>query len=127
MDMFEPQDHPDDFAFPGAPPTRPYDNAGYTLAMQMGVQFDRILDGFDGPFEKITTELAKVPAGVIKTAQAPAGYYFTHQANDSFTAIARLLKAGDDVMWLDKGPMGNGTFYVAARPTTLPVLQKAAT
>src|SRR4029078_11002109 len=34
MDMFEPQDHPDDFAFPGAPPTRPYDNAGYTLAFQ---------------------------------------------------------------------------------------------
>jgi hypothetical protein len=127
MDMFEPQDHPDDFAFPGAPPTHPYDNAGYTLAFQMGVQFDRILDGFDGPFEKITTELAKVPAGIIKTAQAPAGYYFTHQANDSVTAVVRLLKAGDDVMWLDKGPMGNGTFYVAARPTTLAVLQKAAT
>jgi hypothetical protein len=127
MDMFEPQDHPDDFAFPGAPPTPPYDNAGWTLAFTMGVQFDRILDGFDGPFEKITTDLAKVPAGAIKTAQQPAGYYFSHKANDSFTAIVRLLKAGDDVQWLANGPMGEGTFFVAARPSTLAVLQKAAT
>ena len=33
----------------------------------MGVQFDRILDGFDGPFEKLT-DFAKVPAGTITTA-----------------------------------------------------------
>jgi hypothetical protein len=52
MDMFEPQDHPDDIAYPGATPTPPYDSAGYTLAFQMGVKFDRILDGFDGPFHQ---------------------------------------------------------------------------
>ena len=28
LDMFEPQDHPNDFAYPGGPPTPPYDNAG---------------------------------------------------------------------------------------------------
>ena len=67
MDMFEPQDHPDDIAYPGATPTRPYDVAGWTLAMQMGVQFDRILDGFDGPFEKLT-DFAKPPAGTIRGA-----------------------------------------------------------
>ncbi len=43
LDMFEPQDHPNDFPYPGGPPIPPYDNAGYTLAFQMGVQFDRIL------------------------------------------------------------------------------------
>ncbi len=46
----------------------PYDVAGWTLAMQMGVQFDRILDGFDGPFEKLT-DFAKPPAGSIRGAQ----------------------------------------------------------
>ena len=46
--MFEPQDHPNDFPYPGGPPTPPYDNAGWTLAFQMGVQFDRILDDFNG-------------------------------------------------------------------------------
>jgi uncharacterized membrane protein YgcG len=125
MDMFEPQDYPDDFPYPGAPPTQPYDDAGYTLAFQMGVQFDRILEGFEGPFEKLT-DLAKPPAGAIKTAAAPVGYYFSHQATNSFIAINRLVAAGEDVSWLASGSMGNGTFYVSARPTTLPILQKAA-
>jgi len=44
LDMFEPQDHPNDFQYPGGPPIAPYDNAGYTLAYQMGIEFDRILD-----------------------------------------------------------------------------------
>ena len=64
MDMFEPQDHPNDFAYPGGPPNPPYDITGWTLAMQMGVQFDRILDGFDGPFAKITGLLPPPPASV---------------------------------------------------------------
>jgi hypothetical protein len=67
MDMFEPQDHPDDIPYPGAPPTPPYDNAGYTLAFQMGVQFDRILDAMPAnlPLKKLT-DLAKPPAGIIR-------------------------------------------------------------
>ncbi len=39
-DMFEPQDHPRDDLFPGGPPIPPYDIAGWTLAMQMGVAYD---------------------------------------------------------------------------------------
>jgi hypothetical protein len=126
MDMFEPQEHPDDIPFPGAPPTRPYDNAGYTLAFQMGVQFDRILEGFNGPFEKLT-DFAKVPAGTIRGEQAVAGYYFSHKSNDSFIALNRLLNANEEVSWLANGPMGAGTFYVANKPTTRAILQKAAT
>ena len=64
MDMFEPQDHPDDIPYPGGPPTPPYDNAGWTLAFQMGVKFDRILDGFDGPFERVT-DLQKPAPGKV--------------------------------------------------------------
>ena len=47
-EMFEPQDHPVDAAYPGGPPVPPYDIAGWTLAMQMGVQYDRVMDGFEG-------------------------------------------------------------------------------
>src|SRR5207244_2574125 len=64
LDLFEPQDHPNDFAYPDAPPTAPYDIAGWTLAYQMGVQFDRSLDAFDGPFEEIQGPLAPPPAQV---------------------------------------------------------------
>jgi Zinc carboxypeptidase len=126
LDMFEPQDHPDDIPYPGGPPTPPYDSAGYTLAFQMGVRFDRVLDAFDGPFVKIADE-AKVPAGAVRTAAAPIGYYFTHQATNGVVAVNRLLAAGEEVSWLSDGLFGAGTFFVAARPTTLPILQKAAT
>jgi hypothetical protein len=123
MDMFEPQDHPDDIPYPGGPPTAPYDSTGYTLAYQMGIRFDRILDGFEAPLTKLT-DSAKAPAGSIRTVQTPVGYYFSHQTNDSFVVANRLVAAGDEVSWLGNGPMGSGTFYVKARPTTLPILQK---
>jgi hypothetical protein len=124
MDMFEPQDHPDDFPYPGAAPTPPYDNAGYTLAFQMGVQFDRVLDGFDGPFVKLT-DFARVPPGTVTSAQAAAGYYFTHQSNNSFIAVNRLLSAKQDVRWLPDGPFGAGTFYLVANAGTEALIRKA--
>ena len=43
LDMMEPQDYPNDIPYLGGPPRAPYDNAGYTLAMQMGVVYDRVL------------------------------------------------------------------------------------
>ena len=70
LDMFEPQDHPDDIPYPGGPPTRPYDNAGWTLAYQMGVKFDRVLEGFDGPFEKLNGLQKPAPGKVTTTATA---------------------------------------------------------
>ncbi len=126
IDMFEPQDHPDDFPYPGGPPNRPYDSAGWTLAMQMGVQFDRILDPFTGPFEKIPG-MATTPAGSVTTAPNAVGYYFNHGSNDAYIAINRLMKNGDTVSWLAEGPMGHGTFYVQAKANTKAVLDKAAT
>ncbi|MDX1578649.1 MAG: M14 family metallopeptidase, partial [Gemmatimonadota bacterium] len=72
-DMFEPQWHPDDIPYPGAPPTPPYDNAGWTLAIQMGVEFDRVLEGFDGPFEEITTWNAAPMPGRVTNADGAAG------------------------------------------------------
>ena len=54
MDMFEPQDHPDDIPVPGRRRrVRRTTSPATTLAYSDGVQFDRILDAFDGPFEKI--------------------------------------------------------------------------
>jgi hypothetical protein len=134
MDMFEPQDHPDDIPYPGGPPRPPYDVTGYNIAYSMGIKFDRILDAFDGPFEKIP-DLAAVPAG--RVAQMPAGsqgggYLIDHRVNDSFIAVNRLLKANEEVYWLTSPVSANGkqfpagTMFVPARPTTLPILQKLA-
>ncbi|HEY0305820.1 MAG TPA: M14 metallopeptidase family protein [Longimicrobiales bacterium] len=110
LDMFEPQQHPNDFQYPGGPPIAPYDNAGYTLAYQMGVQFDRILEGFDGPFEKIDG-FAKAPAGRVSgRAGGNGGYTFSPRVNDSFIVVNRLLGAGADVYRL-----ADGSFFVRNR------------
>ena len=130
MDMFEPQDHPDNFAYPGAAPTRPYDNAGWTLAFQMGVEFDRILEpfGIGGPalsgvegFERIPDWNISPPAGAVRGGARPTGYTFSRHVLDSFLAINRLLAAGEDV-----SSMKSGGFYVAAKPTTVARLQTIA-
>ena len=126
LDMFEPQDHPDDIPYPGGAPTPPYDSAGWTLAYQMGVEFDRILEGFDGPFAKVEGGLATVPAGRVTGPANTPGYYFGHKTNNSFIAINRLVGAGEDVRWLNTGPMGAGTFYVASKATTRATLEKIA-
>jgi hypothetical protein len=117
IDMFEPQDHPDDIPYPGGPPTPPYDNAGWTLAYQMGVQFDRILEGFDGPFEKIDGLSAPRPTGGI-AGSGNAGLLLSTEVNDAFLAANRLLAAGHTVYRL-KQPFREGsttypagTFYV---------------
>jgi hypothetical protein len=129
-DCFEPQDYPDDFAYPGGPPVRPYDVTGYTLAFQMGVQFDRVLEGFDGPFEKIQG-FAKVPPGRL-TGAGGAGYLLSHQPNDAFIAVNRLLGAGEEVYWLKTGVAAGrntyppGTIYIPAKSATAPLLQKLA-
>ncbi len=112
LDMFEPQDYPDDFAFPGAPPTPPYDTTGWTVAYQMGVEFDRILEGFEGPFDKIEG-FAEVPEGGITrlNSGSASGFFLTHAVNDSFIAVNRLLGEDDDVYWLQEPVEANGKTY----------------
>jgi hypothetical protein len=131
LDMFEPQDHPNDFQYPGGPPIPPYDVTGYTLAFQMGVKFDRILDAFDGPFEKVSG-LQKPPVEQVHGPSQPTGYLISHQQNDAFVLVNRLLKNGDQVYWLKKPATieghaaGAGTMYVPARSQTRPLLDRAA-
>jgi len=132
LDMFEPQEHPHDLAYPGGPPVPPYDNAGWTLAFQMGVKFDRVLEGFDGPFEVLTE--ARPPAGAVRGAEAPAGYLVGHHQNDAFVAVNRLLRAGHDVYWpADRtaggAPGATGAMFIPAADrggAARPVLEQAA-
>lgn len=131
LDMFEPQDHPDDIPYPGGPPTPPYDSAGWTLAYQMGIVFDRFLDGIDGPFENINGP-ARPPSGTVSNAANAAGFLLSHQLNDSFIAVNRLLAAGEDVYWLKQPLSANGktyspgTIYLPAKTSTLILSQKLA-
>jgi hypothetical protein len=131
MDMFEPQDHPNDFVYPGGPPRPPYDVTGYNLSYSMGVEFDRILDVFDGPFEKLA-DVTRPPPGRLSRAAPNGAYLLRHDANDGFIAINRLLKAGEEVAWAKASFPANGretpagTTIVTATSTAWPIVERLA-
>ena len=120
LDMFEPQDHPDDIPYPGGPPTRPYDSAGWTLAFQMGVVSERLLEPFDGPFTRVQGFQPNVPGTVTQSGNGAV--VLSHAGNNAFIAVNRLLAAGRDVRWIQSG--GGYPFHVTGATTT--ELQKLA-
>ncbi|MES2417627.1 MAG: M14 metallopeptidase family protein [Bacteroidota bacterium] len=119
LDMFEPQDHPNDFKYEGGPPIAPYDAAGWTLAYLMNVKFDRIQDNFDGPFEKLPYgELLKATPKALPSA---SGYALSAAANESYLAVNELLKGGAEVY----RNTADGSFYVPASAKAKSILDKA--
>jgi hypothetical protein len=131
LDMFEPQDHPNDFQYPGGPPIPPYDNAGWTLAYQMGVKFDRVLENVAGALEPVGSNPIKPAPGRVIEAQGAVGYTVSHGVNDAFIAVNRLLKAGEEVFFVRdrtwQSTDGTGVIFITAKPTTMAVLKTAAT
>ena len=121
IDMFEPQDHPNDFQYPGGPPIRPYDAAGWTLAFQMGIKFDRILDAVDGQFQQVPYgELQSPPKQSV--AAAKAGYLIDPRINNAFIVVNDLLKAGVKVYRIPAG----GAYYIPAAAKAQAILEKDA-
>jgi hypothetical protein len=107
LDMFEPQDHPNDFKYEGGPPIAPYDAAGWTPAYLMNVKFDRLVEDFKGPFERL-------PYGAEQKADpymlpAAKGYLLSARSNDSYLLVNDLLKNSLTV----SRSMVNGDFYIA--------------
>jgi hypothetical protein len=131
IDMFEPQDHPNDMDERGIP-RRPYDNAGWTLSYQMGVTFDRLFEDVTGPAFTDIKALATPMAGTVASASGAAGYLISGAVNDAFTVANRVLKTNGEVFRLSR-PMtangktfGAGSFYVTANASSTPLLQAAA-
>lgn len=123
IDMFEPQDHPNDFLYLGGPPIRPYDAAGWTLAFQMGAKIDRIYEDFTGPFKALPYgELQSPPA---KTLASGSGFLLDARNNNSFMAVNDLLKAKVKVYRTVSAVNGlpAGSFYVSGGNK---ILSKAA-
>jgi hypothetical protein len=118
LDMFEAQDHPNDFKYEGGPPIAPYDAAGWTLAYTMNVKFDKIFDDFNGPFVKNPTGEILKPENVLPNGKE---YVLSASQNDSYKAVNDLLKQNISV----SRSKDNGDFYIVANPTSKSILQKA--
>jgi len=131
LDMFEPQDHPNDLQYPGGPPIPPYDAAGWTLALQMGVKFDRIHENVDGPFVKIPYgAVESFPQTDIPTT-VRAGYLLSPEINNSFIVVNDLLNNGIDVYRIDLDARNNrdarpGDFFVPLSGKARSILSRSA-
>ena len=106
MDLLEPQNYPTRQSASGEPET-PYDLAGWTLPMQMGVTVDRINESFSARLEAVTDSVAPAP-GTVR-ASASFGYAFSHRPNTSVEAANELLADGAAVHWAEEGVAANGT------------------
>ncbi len=101
-DLLERQDYPDIRAYPGGPPQPPYDVAGWTLPLQMGVGVDRL----DQPLGNVDLELLDTavvaPGGITGRGDV---VLLDNRANGEITAVWRALAAG-------------GTVEIASQPFT---------
>ena len=116
IDLFEPQDHPNDFQYPGGPPIPPYDAAGWTLAYTMGVKFDRIMDNIEAPLTRIPDGEVQPLQGKSVAKAGKGGFMLSAANNHSFIAVNELLKMGADVYRItgERKDAPVGSFFVPA-------------
>ncbi|MCR9247977.1 MAG: M14 family metallopeptidase [bacterium] len=92
MDMFEPQWHPDDTQ--NGKPVPPYDAAGWTLAMQCGVE---VVRGFEAVPEAVeVVDAERLPGTSLPDASAN-GWLLAVADSHTPIAVNRLLAAGCEV------------------------------
>lgn len=128
LDMFEPQDHPNDFQYPGGPPVPPYDAAGWTLAFQMGVEFDRITENINGPFKKINIGEIQPLKGKLTINNEKGGYLINAANNHAFALVNTLLKKDIKVFRTTEANNGfaKGSFYVPFTPAATSIIKEQA-
>lgn len=90
IDLMEPQKYPELRAGADGPTKRPYDVAGWTLRMSMGVDAQRVNEPFEADLETVSDIPEREPS-------------LDHHDSSSFLATARLLDRGVKVRWADDG------------------------
>ena len=116
-DLMEKQEYPNQYLYPGGPPKPPYDLAGWTLPMQMGVQVDRIDDTINVK-TKLIEGLIPLSEGMVN-GKGKVGYLFSANENAAYKAVNLLLKQGFGIKrFTEKSNIGRkeypaGTFWVA--------------
>jgi hypothetical protein len=123
--ILEKQKYPDMRQYPGGPPVPPYDNAGWTLPLQMGVKCDQINGSFKANLEK----LDKIPYPGVKTPEESASYIvLDSKLNASYSIIFPLLQKGAEIFRSKAGIKGEdfhactGSFLIKNSPEVQKIL-----
>jgi hypothetical protein len=128
LDMFEPQDYPNDFQYPGGPPVPPYDITGWTPAFTMGFKYKRILNDFQGPFQAISYGDIQSPSGEFNPKPGDTGFILDSRCDNTFAAVNHLISSGIAVYRVKKLPVNNetgpGSFFIPASQKAKTLLEK---
>jgi hypothetical protein len=117
-DLLEAQDYPKISPAPGVPAQPPYDAAGWSLGMQMGIETVFVKNPFNADLVKL--ERVEMPAGNV--SGEGSRYILSHEPNNSLVAVNRLLKKGYEISWLTDEVEINGKIYV---PGAIVVMEAA--
>lgn len=112
LSLLEPQDYPLTYKYPGGPPDPPYDIAGWTLPMQMGVTVDRIDEDFNVDAEEVTGVSLKPTSGYVAESVG-YGWVLSHRSNASIMAVNHLLAEGVNVYRTSSSINADGEEYTA--------------
>ena len=92
--LLEKQKYPDLREKPGEEPIPPYDNAGWTLPLQMGITCDQV----NMPFKAALEKLENIPYPDITAPKKTAPYIVLDSAkNASYSAVFALLKGAVEI------------------------------
>ncbi|RLA31412.1 MAG: peptidase M14 [Gammaproteobacteria bacterium] len=111
VDLLEKQTYPDTRLDPAGAIKPPYDIAGWTLPMQMGVAVDFIREDVDVDSVRISGQ-AHTPVGDIR-GSSRFGYALSHESNASIKAVNRLLADGESVYWSNESFRAGRTSFAA--------------
>jgi len=92
--LLEIQKYPDMRLYPGGPPVPPYDNAGTTLPLQMGITCDPI----EEPFKTRLTKIGEVPYPSVESALTSSPYVvLDSRMNASYSVVISLLNENVEI------------------------------
>jgi hypothetical protein len=113
-DMMERQVYPARFTASGAAEP-PYDVAGWTLPLQMGVKAIAVGEKFDAEVELVNA--VKAPPGSLPDASTAKAFVFANRSNDDFIVLNALLRETIDVSRCSvarEKPFVLGAYWVAS-------------
>ena len=90
-DLLEVQHYPERRPSPESPPERPYDIAGWTLPLQMGVRTIAVVHPFEANLSQVPM-LTQVPGGLERVSE-PTGYLLENRTNIETIVLNRLFNA----------------------------------
>jgi hypothetical protein len=109
--LFEAQRYPDRRLYPNGPAEPPYDVAGWTLPMQMGVEYTATSKRFDAELEKIQDTKQPIEASPHRPSNdlgmaygtqwwksdSPVTFYLASDENNAFTLVNELFKSPETI------------------------------